>query len=225
MIEKTTKKVSVSRMEQLYNRIIEFLEDELGIDSSGHSIDHAIRVYRLAKAISKKEGGDERVILTSALVHDVIDVKLFEDTMAQKAKLFLFLQTLGCSHTELEQIFYIIENISYKGGTGEVPKTLEAKIVQDADRLDAIGAIGIGRTFMYGGSKGSKMFDEYIEPVEFLDEAAYRKHQGTVINHFYEKLFKLRDLMNTQTAKEIANHRHQVMESFVKEFLSEWFYI
>ena len=106
----------VTMMEQVFNRIIEFLKDELGVDSSGHSIDHAMRVYRLAKAISKKEGGDERIILISALVHDVIDPKLFQDTVAQKAKLFLFLQTIGCSQSELEKIFYIIENISYKGG-------------------------------------------------------------------------------------------------------------
>lgn len=212
-------------MEQVYERIVEFLEGELGVDSSGHSIDHAIRVFRIAKHISKKEGGNERVTLISALVHDVIDAKLFEDVVAQKAKLFLFLQMIGCTQSELEQIFYIIENISYKGGNGEAVKTLEAQIVQDADRLDAIGAIGIGRTFMYGGAKGSKMFDENIEPIDFADEVAYRNHQGTVINHFYEKLFKLKDLMNTETAKEIANHRHQVMEAFVKEFLSEWFFI
>ncbi len=210
-------------MEQIFDRIVEFLTDELGVDSSGHSIDHALRVYRLAKVISTKEGGNERVTLISALVHDVIDEKLFEDVVAQKAKLFLFLQMIGCSQSELEQVFYIIENISYKGGKGEPVTTLEAQIVQDADRLDAIGAIGIGRTFMYGGSRGSKMYDEQLTPTDFEDELAYRKHQGTVINHFYEKLFKLKDLMNTETAKLMAQKRHDFMELFVKEFIQEWY--
>lgn len=209
-------------MEQIYSRIIEFLEEELGHDTSGHSLDHAIRVYKNAKAILMLEGGNERIVLISALVHDVIDPKLFDNHREQQAKLLIFLQTLGCSQSELEQIFYIIENISYKGGNGEPVKTLEAQIVQDADRLDAIGAIGIGRTFMYGGSKGSKMYDENISVMEFEDEATYRNHQGTVINHFYEKLFKLKDLMNTETAKKIANQRHEFMVTFVEEFLNEW---
>lgn len=209
-------------MEHIFDRIVEFLNDELGVDSSGHSIDHALRVYRLAKVISTQEGGNERVTLIAALVHDVIDEKLFEDVVAQKAKLFLFLQMIGCNQSELEQIFYIIENISYKGGKGEAVKTLEAKIVQDADRLDAIGAIGIGRTFMYGGSRGSKMYDEQVTPMNFEDEVAYRKHQGTVINHFYEKLFRLKDLMNTETAIIMAQKRHDFMEVFVKEFIQEW---
>ncbi len=102
-------------MEQVYPRIVEFLEEELGKDTSGHSLDHAIRVYKNAKAILKSEGGNERVVLISALVHDVIDSKLFEDSREQQAKLLIFLQTLGCSQVELKEIFYIIENISYKG--------------------------------------------------------------------------------------------------------------
>ena len=212
----------LNKMEQVYPRIVEFLEEELGKDTSGHSLDHAIRVYKNAKAILKSEGGNERVVLISALVHDVIDSKLFEDSREQQAKLLIFLQTLGCSQVELKEIFYIIENISYKGGKGEPVHTLEAQIVQDADRLDAIGAIGVGRTFMYGGARGTKMYDENILPMEFEDEAAYRQHKGTVINHFYEKLFKLKDLMNTETAKKMAHQRHEFMVMFVEEFLNEW---
>ena len=123
----------------------------------------------------------------------------------------MFLQIIGCSQTELEQIFYIIENISYKGGTGQAVQTHESKVVQDADRLDAIGAIGVGRTFMYGGSKGIKMYDESINPINFEDEKSYRHHKGTVINHFDEKLFKLKGLINTETAKQIAHKRHEFM--------------
>lgn len=209
-------------MEQLYSHIVEFLEEELGEDTSGHSLDHALRVYKNAKAILEVEGGNERVVLISALVHDVIDPKLFENPNEQQAKLLMFLQMIGCNQVELEQIFDIIENISYKGGNGKPVKTLEAKIVQDADRLDAIGAIGIGRAFMYGGAKGSKMYDENVSIMNFESEAAYRQHQGTVINHFYEKLFKLKDLMNTETAKQLANKRHEFMVLFVEQFLGEW---
>ena len=101
----------LNKMEQVYPRIVEFLEEELGKDTSGHSLDHAIRVYKNAKAILKSEGGNERVVLISALVHDVIDSKLFKDSREQQAKLLIFLQTLGCSQVELKEIFYIIENI------------------------------------------------------------------------------------------------------------------
>ncbi|MGL4337243.1 MAG: HD domain-containing protein [Turicibacter sp.] len=209
-------------MKSVYDKIIEFLKDELEVDSSGHSLDHAVRVYRLAQNILESEGGDERVTLISALVHDVIDAKLFDDVFSQKAKLFLFLQSIGCSQVELEKIFYIIENISYKGGAGTPVQSLEARIVQDADRLDAIGAIGVGRTFMYGGSRGSKMYDEEILPVNFENEADYRSNKGTILNHFDEKLFKLKDLMNTDRAKVIANERHEFMKLFVEQFLHEW---
>ncbi len=215
-------KNGVIEMEQVYSHIVEFLEEELGGDTSGHSLDHALRVYKNAKAILKEEGGNERIVLISALVHDVIDPKLFKNPHEQQAKLLMFLQMIGCNQVELEQIFYIIENISYKGGNGKPVQTIEAKIVQDADRLDAIGAIGIGRTFMYGGVKGSKMYDENISIMNFENEVVYRQHQGTVINHFYEKLFKLKDLMNTETAKQLANKRHEFMVLFVEQFLNEW---
>ncbi|MDE5977410.1 MAG: HD domain-containing protein [Turicibacter sp.] len=209
-------------MEQIYPQLITFLEQELGADNSGHSLDHAIRVYNNARIISNIEGGNQRIILMSALVHDVIDPKLFLNPKEQQEKLLTFLESLGCSERELREINYVIENISFKGGHGQVAQTLELKIVQDADRLDAIGAIGIGRTFMYGGAKGSKMYDEAILPIEFENEEAYRRHKGTVINHFYEKLFKLKDLMNTPTARQLAQKRHDLMVHFVEEFLKEW---
>ncbi len=215
-------KVRVMNMEQIYPQLITFLEQELGADNSGHSLDHAIRVYNNARIISNIEGGNQRIILMSALVHDVIDPKLFLNPKEQQEKLLTFLESLGCSERELREINYVIENISFKGGHGQVAQTLELKIVQDADRLDAIGAIGIGRTFMYGGAKGSKMYDEAILPIEFENEEAYRRHKGTVINHFYEKLFKLKDLMNTPTARQLAQKRHDLMVHFVEEFLKEW---
>lgn len=209
-------------MKEIYPKLISFLEGELSQDTSGHSLDHALRVYHNAKAILSVEGGDERTVLIAALVHDVIDPKLFDDVEEQEKKLIDVLKAMGCSQEEIGSIQYIIQNISFKGGHGQPLKTLEAKIVQDADRLDAIGAIGVGRTFMYGGAKGAKMHDDKLSVMTFENELEYRRHQGTVINHFYEKLFKLKDLMNTETAKEIANNRHRFMEVFVEQFLNEW---
>ncbi|HAX73010.1 MAG TPA: phosphohydrolase [Firmicutes bacterium] len=209
-------------MENYFEKIVSFLDDELAVDSSGHSLDHALRVYQLAKHLQGTEGGNATIIKIAALVHDVIDPKLFNDVKTQKIKLYALLETIGCTEDELEKIFYIIENISYKGGGGEAVDTIEAQIVQDADRLDAIGAIGIGRTFMYGGARGSKMYDDNILPMEFESEKQYREHKGTVLNHFDEKLFKLKDLMNTKTGREIAHERHNFMVAFVKQFKSEW---
>ncbi len=209
-------------MKEIYPKLISFLEGELSQDTSGHSLDHALRVYHNAKAILSVEGGDERIVLIAALVHDVIDPKLFDDVEEQEKKLIDVLKAMGCSQEEIGSIQYIIQNISFKGGHAQPLKTLEAKIVQDADRLDAIGAIGVGRTFMYGGAKGAKMHDDKLPVMTFENELKYRRHQGTVINHFYEKLFKLKDLMNTETAKEIANNRHRFMEVFVEQFLNEW---
>lgn len=209
-------------MKEIYPKLISFLEGELSQDTSGHSLDHALRVYHNAKAILSVEGGDERIVLIAALVHDVIDPKLFDDVEEQEKKLIDVLKAMGCSQEEIGSIQYIIQNISFKGGHAQPLKNLEAKIVQDADRLDAIGAIGVGRTFMYGGAKGANMHDDKLPVMTFENELEYRRHQGTVINHFYEKLFKLKDLMNTETAKEIANNRHRFMEVFVEQFLNEW---
>ena len=204
------------------NEILMFIKEELGNDSSGHSIDHALRVQRLAKKIQETEGGNIRIINVGALVHDIIDPKLFHDVEAQKKKLEMFLREQSYISTEIEQIFDIIETISYNGGHQAQLNSIEAQIVQDADRLDAIGAIGVGRTFMYGGARGSKMYDESIDVQEFESVEAYRKHQSTVIHHFYEKLFKLKELINTETAKQMAQKRHDFMQTFVDQFLDEW---
>lgn len=202
--------------------IYEFVKKQLGHDSSGHSVDHATRVYQMAKKLQQQEGGDALIIETAALVHDVIDPKIFEDIDAQKQKLRDELEALNYTPQQIHHIFEIIESISFSGGIKKELSSLEAKIVQDADRLDAIGAIGIGRTFMYGGAKGNPMYDSTLPIQTFESEAEYRNHKGTVIHHFYEKLFKLRDLMNTKSARQIATKRHEFMEAFVSQFLEEW---
>ena len=202
--------------------IDEFLNQELGQDSSGHSVDHAKRVNHLAKKIQHQEGGDLLIIETAALLHDVMDKKLFNDLTNQKQKINQLLESLNYTTRQIQHIFEIIETISYSGGHQKPLQSLEAKIVQDADRLDALGAIGIARTFMYGGAKQSKMYDGTTGVESFETEQVYRDHQGTVIGHFYEKLFKLRDLMNTETARQLANERHAFMEEFIAQFLKEY---
>jgi len=144
------------------DKVEQFVKLELGTDSTGHGWDHAKRVYRLAMFIRGQEGGDLDVIVAAALVHDVIDPKLFADLDLQREKVCGCLQAAGLSGSQQDDVFEIIENMSFKGGHGQKLGTIEGQIVQDADRLDAIGAIGIGRTFMYGGARGTKMYDECL---------------------------------------------------------------
>lgn len=133
-----------------------------------------------------------------------------------------WLERLQVTETEMEYILHIIANMSYKGGHGGKVETLEGKIVQDADRLDALGAIGIARTFAYGGAKGRLMYDPKIPPREAMTKEEYRKNDEPSLNHFYEKLLKLKDLMNTDAAKQEAEVRHRYMEQFIEQFMKEW---
>lgn len=204
--------------------IEKYTEEVLAGDKTGHSMDHIYRVVNNAKKIQKKEGGNLFLILAGAYLHDVTDDKLVEDSEVAKNELVHFLESLQLSSQTIQEILRIIERVSFShqlASNEKISLTLEEKIVQDADRLDAIGAIGIGRTFYYGGKKGHAMYDSNIPPRENLTKEEYRVNQ-TVINHFYEKLFKLKEMMQTETGKELAEKRDKMMRVFVESFLEEW---
>lgn len=209
-------------MENIIDKTIEYVKDFFEKDFSGHDFYHTLRVYNLAKYITKFEECDIELVYLGALLHDVDDYKLVGKEKEPFYNAKTFLKSLGLSNKNIEQICHIISQVSFKGKDTVVPDTIEGKIVQDADRLDAIGAIGIGRTFAYGGSHKTPMHIPNMEYKENMSAEEYYENVGTTINHFYEKLLKLKDLMNTETAKNMAKHRHEYMQEFLKEFYDEW---
>ncbi|PDY46155.1 HD domain-containing protein [Bacillus pseudomycoides] len=211
----------MKKQEQI-QKTVAFVKNLLEKDASGHDWYHIERVHKLAISLSEKEGGDRFVIEMAALLHDVADEKLNESEEAGMKKVSDWLEGLNVTEEENEHILHIIMNMSYKGGHGGKVSTLEGKIVQDADRLDALGAIGIARTFAYGGAKGRLMYDPNIPPREEMTKEEYRKNDDPSLNHFYEKLLKLKDLMNTDAAKREAEIRHRYMEEFIEQFMKEW---
>ena len=198
----------------------DFVKRELAGDNSGHGYQHAIRVYENAKKILKCEGGDEKVVLTAALIHDTIDDKLFENRSERVALVESFLCEQGYSKQEVEEIVYIISNISWKNGTNAQLNSLNAMIVRDADRLDAIGAIGIVRTTEYGVSRGRQFYEEENLNRE-EEKVSFKEITTSTLSHFYEKLLLLKDVMHTQTAKRLAEKRHDFMVDFLNEFYDE----
>ncbi len=200
-----------------------FVKQKLSHDFSGHDMAHIERVVKLAnKILNHQPQANAFIVLMSAYLHDVIDEKVIADVDNAINELQGYLRSLNLTTEEMRAIFDIIENMSYRKNLSQkTTLSLEGQIVQDADRLDAIGAIGIGRTFYYGGNKHNIMHDPNILPRTKLNEDNY-KQPNTVINHFYEKLFLLKDMMNTQTAKQIAEQRHEILVKFVKQFEQEW---
>jgi len=190
----------------------------------GHDYSHALRVCRNAEQISQTEGGELAIIQAAALLHDVSDEKFSNGNTIIGLKLTEnILKKAKFKTAEIKKIVDIIQNISYKGGfNGNGIPSIECAIVQDADRLDAIGAIGVARAFHYGGFKNRELYNPEIEPQDFANADEYRKSNGPTLNHFYEKLLKLKYLMNTPTAKEMAEPRHQFLLQFIDEFLHEW---
>lgn len=200
----------------------QFVKDIHSGDASGHDWFHIDRVRKIALSLQQSEGGNPFIIEMAALLHDVADEKLFGEEEIGIQKINQFLKELEVTEVDSERIIHIIRNISYKGGNGGKVESVEGKIVQDADRLDAIGAIGIARTFAYGGNKGRMLYHPDIQPRESMTKEAYRNDESPSLNHFYEKLFKLKDLMNTKTAKIEAEARHIYMVQFVEQFMKEW---
>lgn len=209
---------------ELINNTIQLVKEKLEGTESGHDWFHIERVWKLSLHIQEKEGGDKVVIELAALLHDIADPKFHngDETIATKI-VTEFLTEQKVDQKTIDKVIFIIENMSFKN-RNDAPKDLplELKIVQDADRLDAIGAIGIARTFNFGGYKNNLMYHPDIEPKLSQSKDEYKKSNGTTINHFYEKLLLLKDLLNTKTAKEIAEHRHQFMLQFLDEFYKEW---
>ncbi|MEH7373477.1 HD domain-containing protein [Neobacillus drentensis] len=201
----------------------QFVRNELAEDATGHDWFHVDRVRRNALHICREEKiGEVFIIEMAALLHDIPDEKLNESIEKGEEKLETFLQTIPLTDNEKKHIKQIIATISYKGGINSELTTIEAKIVQDADRLDAIGAIGIARAFAYGGKKGQPIYNPGIKVRNEMSLEEYRKGKSTSIHHFYEKLLKLKDLLNTESAREMAESRQQMMETFLEQFYQEW---
>ena len=209
-------------MENVIENALEFVKNFFKNDSSGHDYFHTYRVFNMAKHLAENEKADNRIVMLAALLHDVDDIKISPDTHQNKDNARNFLINNNIDSKTIELICHVISEISYKGNESSSPSTLEAKIVQDADRLDAIGAIGVARAFSFGGSRNRTMHDPNELPCLNMNEQEYRNHISTTVNHFYEKLFNLTNLMNTQTAKTIAIKREKYMKDFLDEFYAEW---
>lgn len=201
-----------------------FVQSKLQGECSGHDWWHVYRVWKNSVYIGREENADLFVIQLAALLHDIADWKFHEGNENIGPEIAReWLEKIHVDEDTISQVFEIIKDISFKGAGVKTPmKTIEGMVVQDADRLDAIGAIGIGLAFAYGGYKGTEMYNPDIKPVMHQSFEQYKNNKGSTINHFYEKLLLLRDLMNTKTAKEIAEDRHKFMEQFLDRFFKEW---
>ena len=210
--------------QNLIQTTIAFVKEKLEGAEAGHDWFHIERVWKLSNKIAATETCNVAVVELSALLHDIADPKFHEgdETLALKIS-NEFLQNQNVPKEIIVQVLFVIKNISFKN-RGEVPKVLpiELQIVQDADRLDAIGAIGIARTFNFGGFKNNLMYHPDLPPKLNQTKEEYKKSTGTTINHFYEKLLLLKDLMNTKTGKNLAENRHQLMLDFLAQFYKEW---
>ncbi len=205
-------------------KTIDFVKNVLAEAEGGHDWWHIYRVWKLSKHIAKHEDVDVFVVGLGALLHDIADSKFYggdEEIGPLMAREFLTSQ--GIDEEVVAHIENIIKNISFKGGNHiQTFRSPELDVVQDADRLDAMGAVGIARTFSFGGYKGRGIFNPEIAPNLNMTKDEYKNSDAPSINHFYEKLLLLKDRMNTDTAKEIANHRHQYMLQYLDEFYKEW---
>jgi len=202
----------------------EYIKKLMSGEGTGHDWFHIERVVKNAKLIAKKEGGDLFIIELAALLHDIADWKFNDgDTTIGAKKTKEWLEALKVDDDEVQKITEIVEHISYKGGTNTHKMgTIEGKIVQDADRLDAVGAMGIARVFAYGGSTGRDIHNPNVKSKLLKSFEAYKKRKQTSINHFYEKLLLLKDKMNTKEGKKLAQKRHDFMEMYLEQFYDEW---
>jgi uncharacterized protein len=210
--------------QKLIENTITFVKQKLENAEGGHDWFHIERVYKISILISKDETCDELVVKLGALLHDIADSKFHDgdETIGPKMAR-AFLEKENVTQETIQHVINIIENISFKGGNFQKKfHSKELEIVQDADRLDAIGAIGIARTFNYGGFKNRVLYNPAIAPKLNMDKEEYKNSESPTLNHFYEKLLLLKDKMNTETGKKIALERHKYMENFLSQFYAEW---
>jgi uncharacterized protein len=192
-------------------------------DTTGHDWWHVYRVWNLAQQIAQREGANRLVVELAALLHDMDDHKIVGADSDSLPNARQTLRSIDASPELEDKIIGVIKQVSYKGaGVDTTPTSIEACVVQDADRLDAIGAIGIARAFAYGGSKNRELFNPEEQPNFHGSFHEYKNSKGSTLNHFYEKLLLLKDRMNTNTAKTIAEERHGFMVEFVERFLTEF---
>lgn len=208
----------------IISKTITFVKEKLTNAEGGHDWFHIERVYKNSILIAQEEVCDLTVVKLGALLHDIADSKFHDgdETIGPKTAR-AFLENEKVEEAVIDQVVKIIENISFKGGNQEKNfSSIELDIVQDADRLDAIGAIGIARTFNYGGFKNRALYDPNIAPNTKMNKEEYKNNTAPTINHFYEKLLLLKDKMNTASGKAIAAERHCYMEGFLSQFYAEW---
>ena len=208
----------------LIDKTISFVREKLENAEGGHDWFHIERVYKNAMVIAQQEECDLTVVKLGALLHDIADSKFHDgDETIGPRTARLFLESESVDEQTISHVINIIKNISFKGGNfGQQFNSKELEIVQDADRLDAIGAIGIARTFNYGGFKNRAIYNPAIAPNLNMSKEEYKKSEAPTLNHFYEKLLLLKDKMNTETGKKIAQARHKYMENFLSQFYAEW---
>lgn len=212
-------------MTEIISNTVNFVKETLQNAEGGHDWFHIERVWRNALTIAKSEpDANSLVVELGALLHDIADSKFHngDETIGPKTA-HTFLQTLDLDEDIIDHVINIIKHISFKGGNEKQTfKSLELDIVQDADRLDAIGAIGIARTFNYGGHKGRAIYDPEIKPNLNMTKEEYKASTAPTINHFYEKLLLLKDKMNTGKGNELAIQRHEFMQNYLNQFYAEW---
>ena len=209
---------------QIINKTAKFVKNKLQGEGSGHDWWHIYRVWQTAKNIAKKEKVNLFIVELAALLHDIADWKFYDgdETLGPKiAGEWLISQ--GLDRETIKIIKEVIEDVSFKGaGVKKKVRSKEGEVVQDADRLDAIGAMGIARCFAYGGYKGREIYNPNVKPTMHKSAEEYKKSISSSINHFYEKLLLLKNLMNTKTAKKMAERRHKFMKDYLDEFFAEW---
>ncbi|MBN1651039.1 MAG: HD domain-containing protein [Bacteroidales bacterium] len=206
---------------EILKQTAEFVRQKLEGEGSGHDWWHIYRVWQNAKSIAQEEGGDSFIIELAALLHDIADHKFHngDETIGPRVAR-TFLLSKNVTPEIISAVIAIMEEISFSKGI--TPGSLEGRIVQDADRLDAIGAIGIARAFAYGGYKQREIYNPEIPPTEYQTKEEYKKNTNPTLNHFYEKLLLLKDLMNTKKGKKMAQERHLFMENYLEQFYQEW---